>query len=156
VKLFLENKANVNGANDGGWTPLQLAARHGRIEVVRLLLEKGANVNARDAGGVTPLHEAAGPAGPVAVVRLLLEKEANVYAQDDDGKTPLDLAVVCGKPDVVRLLLETGANPEAKNRQRLCQLEVAAEKHASFQDGFHRERLAEVVHILEEWRSSHS
>ncbi|KAF5828102.1 hypothetical protein DUNSADRAFT_18196 [Dunaliella salina] len=37
--------ANVNWANEGGWTPLCTASGKGHKEVVRLLLDKGAAVD---------------------------------------------------------------------------------------------------------------
>jgi ankyrin repeat protein len=46
----------------------------------------------------------------------LVEKEPEIDAQDEFGRTPLMLAALNGHIDVVRLLLENGANPaiEAK------------------------------------------
>lgn len=47
----------------------------------------------------------------------LIEDGADVNAQNKDGKTPLHLAVEFNKnPEVVRTLLEAGANPKSKDR----------------------------------------
>ena len=42
--LLLANKADVNATNNGGRTPLLVAALHGRGDVVELLVANGANV----------------------------------------------------------------------------------------------------------------
>lgn len=61
VRALLADARCVAGVNvrDGtGWTPLHLAARAGRADVVRALVEKGAEVDAQDGRGGTPLHRA--------------------------------------------------------------------------------------------------
>ena len=32
----------------GGWTPLLVAARNGRVEIAQMLMEKGANIEATE------------------------------------------------------------------------------------------------------------
>jgi ankyrin repeat protein len=55
VRLLLEHGADINAWTDGGLTPLQEAARMGRVEVVRVL-EHGANVGAKGNEGRTPFE----------------------------------------------------------------------------------------------------
>lgn len=94
VKFLLENGANVNGLD--GWTPLHGAAGHGRVKVVKILLANGADVNRCGRGklGVTPLY--------LATARGKL------------GATPLYLAKARDKKEVMRVLLENGADPDIK------------------------------------------
>ncbi len=44
IPVMAAKGGNVNLADRNGWTPLQLAARAGKLERTQLLLEAGANV----------------------------------------------------------------------------------------------------------------
>eukprot|EP00300_Choanocystis_sp_HF-7_P014676 c18769_g1_i4.p2 GENE.c18769_g1_i4~~c18769_g1_i4.p2 ORF type:complete len:124 (+),score=26.24 c18769_g1_i4:54-425(+) len=48
VRLLIQLKANVNCADNNGWTPLYIAARCGHFAVVQELLDHGGNVNVFD------------------------------------------------------------------------------------------------------------
>ncbi|XP_065904061.1 26S proteasome non-ATPase regulatory subunit 10-like [Dysidea avara] len=61
-------------------TPLHVAVRSGKEEIVKFLIEKGANVNARSLGS-TPLHVAV-TNGREEIVKFLIEKGTNVNAKD--------------------------------------------------------------------------
>jgi ankyrin repeat protein len=66
-----------------------------------------------------PLHKQiikAAKAGDLATVRTLLENDASlVDARDSDGSTPLHCAAWKGHANVVTLLLDNGADVNAKN-----------------------------------------
>lgn len=111
----------------GGMTALMFASREGCLECVASMLEKGAKVDLADPEGVTPLIWAIWNTR-FDVAKYLIEHGANVNRWDWWGRTPLYLAVDYvtlphgGRPDqpsldetlpidVVRLLLEKGADP---------------------------------------------
>ncbi len=48
------------------------------------------------------------------MVKAFLDKGANIEVKNDAGATPLIFASVKGHPDVVKLLLERGANVNAR------------------------------------------
>jgi hypothetical protein len=83
---------------------------------VRLLLEHGADARAKTDAGLTALHRAAFH-GDARLVKLLLDAGAPVNVADDRAFTPLMMAVNSWRknPDVVRMLLDRGADPQAKD-----------------------------------------
>jgi uncharacterized protein len=58
VKLLLENGADPNARQQGGFTPLHSAAQNGDLESLELLLEHGADPQADSEGHKTPLQMA--------------------------------------------------------------------------------------------------
>jgi ankyrin repeat protein len=111
----------------GGMTAMLFAAREGCLDCVRALVEHRAKVDLPDPEGVTPLISSLFNAH-FDVAKYLIEKGANVDRWDWWGRSPLYLAVDYntlphgGRPDqpsidetlpidIVRILLEKGANP---------------------------------------------
>jgi ankyrin repeat protein len=59
----------------------------------------------------------AAKSGDLSKARLLLATDAElVHARDTDGSTPLHCAAWRGRPEIVALLLEAGADVNAQNR----------------------------------------
>lgn len=104
------------------------AAAHGKVDDVERLLREGADVVAAlDAHRRTPLH-AACQHGEVAVAAVLLRSGAPVDAQDKWGNTPLWRAAFGfqgGDPELLRLLLDAGADPDLKNNSDRSPRDVA-------------------------------
>jgi ankyrin repeat protein len=92
------------------------AARSGCDTCVHLLLEHGADAKVRTNAGFTALHSAAFK-GDLAMVKALLAAGAPVNVADDRGLTPLIMVANSRSKDpaVARLLLEHGADREAKD-----------------------------------------
>ena len=112
MKLLIANGADAKAVSDAGVTALHLAA--GDARKVRLLLENGADANKPSLLGRTPLLVAAGTYGSIETVRLLLEREATVDAADTTGLTPVIAAAGVNDVAVVKLLVEKGANINAR------------------------------------------
>ena len=111
----------------GGMTAMLFAAREGCMDCVKALVEKGAKIDLADPEGVTPLIASIFNAH-FDVAKYLIDKGANIDKWDWWGRTPLYLAVDYntlphgGRPDqpaldealpidIVRMLLDKGANP---------------------------------------------
>ena len=114
LNLLIAAGARVDRANDLSITPLALASENGHAAIVERLLAKGANPNAASETGVTPLMRAA-RSGNVAIVRALLPRKANINAAETERQqTALMWAAAQRHPDVVKVLLENGADVKAR------------------------------------------
>lgn len=94
-------------------TPLHVAAKEGKAEMVSFLLSRGANIEAKDQYNMTPIFRAASN-GHANVVTILIKAGANPNAVADEKYRPIHVAISNGganKEAVVRALVEGGANP---------------------------------------------
>ena len=94
---------------------LHEAAEKGDVQEVKRLLERGEDVDVRTTRERTPPDETK-PAFLSALESTL----------DSSGSTPLHVAASNGHAEVVALLLENGADPNAKNRIDVTPLHMAA------------------------------
>lgn len=119
--LLAQPRLQVDARNAHDETPLMMAALKGQVEAARGLLERDADPNKP---GWTPLHYAA-TSGHVEIIRLLLAHDAYIDAGSPNGSTPLMMAAMYGTPAAVKVLLEAGADPLAKNDLGLSALDFA-------------------------------
>ena len=96
-KELVNSLDDVNLQDKYGWTPLHLAIRRGREEMVKFLVEdKGANINTQDEAGWTPLMEAIMDDFP-NIVKYLVEKGADLSIANKRGATAPMLAQKFGR-----------------------------------------------------------
>ena len=123
VLALLQKGADVNAADDLGWTPLKRAAENNKVDVVDLLIENGAMIDTLNgspipsyagiaASGYTAIHRAAWD-GRTEAVKVLIEHGAALDLTTDEtadeGYTALHLAVAGGRIETVKVLMEHGA-----------------------------------------------
>jgi len=111
VQALVDAGAKVNQRNRWGDTPLMVAALNGHEAVVRYLRGKGADINNN---GWTALHYAS-VSGHAGIVRYLLDQGGNPVAASPNGVSPLMMAARENKTEVIKVLLEYGADPGQKN-----------------------------------------
>ncbi len=139
MNVLLEGGAAVDAASTGGFTALMFAVRQDARDAARLLLAAGADLDARAPNGQSLLRMAiTNRHYPLAT--LLLARGADPTARDSQGNTALhDLVAARGlqrRPqvpaavsegaalhateslDLMRLLLEAGADPNARTEPR--------------------------------------
>lgn len=108
--MFVQAGFDVDTRDFREWTPLMIAAFHGREQLALMLLEYGADIFAKDRGGYMPLHWAAF-SGYEVVVKLLLDRGVPANVQSNAGISPLLQAAARGHVEVAKLLLDSQANP---------------------------------------------
>ncbi len=131
---LLDHGANPNIVNNGGWSPLYLATDNRNIEggdypvrtpdmdhldYIRLLIAKGANVNQRVCGPAST---------PTNCVGDSTETRTNFTMQwlFEDGATPFLRAAQSGDVELMKLLLDHGADPHINTAHDVTPLAVAS------------------------------
>ena len=117
VKILLDAGADINLENVHGQTPLLLATKNARYDILLMLLDNDeVEVNTAMASGTTALHTAC-LNGDYHAVKALLTHGADVFtertSEGHDGIQPLHDACTVGDVDSVEALLEAGADANA-------------------------------------------
>ena len=119
VKMLIAAGANLDLADDEGWTSLFMAATRGYVRCTTILIDAGANINqattgTRGGGGFSPLA-AVVMQGKVNMVQLLLNKGANGNHKTTAGCTPTSLAIWGQAPDIMSIDQVTGMKGSRHN-----------------------------------------
>jgi uncharacterized protein len=130
VRQLLKTGANPNVRNRLDTTPLLEAAFHSNPEIIKALLDAGADPNAAGADGQTPLMLVARGTN-VAAAKMLLDKGASAKAAESQRQqTALMWAAANSQGPMTRLLVERGADLDAKTATDLMTPLVSAEPRA--------------------------
>ena len=105
VRWMLQNGANVQAADDTGYTALHYAAQMDNASVINLLLTAGAKLEARDRKGRTPLFHSVNTA---MSFDALLAAGADPHVIDDIGLNLLDCigtttATITASPEIKQI-----------------------------------------------------
>jgi ankyrin repeat protein len=156
VQALLDAGADINQVSGYGWSPLLVATQNRFYQLGKFLIEKGANPNLANKSGWTPLYLATDnrnieggdyPVRPpdmdhLEYIKLLLAKDVDVNARlidstetrtvftnqwlDEKGATAFLRASQSGDIELMRLLLERGADPKIATTLNVTALQVAA------------------------------
>jgi ankyrin repeat protein len=156
ARVLIEAGADVNQRAGYGWTPLLAATQNRNYQLGAFLIANGDNVNLATLGGWTPLYLATDnrniedgdyptrepDMADLEYIRLLLDSGAAVNARvidstetrtvftnqwlDEEGATAFLRAAQSGDIDLLRLLLEYGADPHINTTFNVTPLQVAA------------------------------
>ena len=122
-----ERRKVLDQADGNGVTPLSVAAYHGYNRIVAALLDRGAVVDQATYHGRSPLIVAC-EENKRDTVELLLARGANIEFRSgflQTGYTPLHISTYFGHVDLVRLLLDHGADAKCMDRRGYTPLQLA-------------------------------
>jgi len=138
IKYLVEHGADTNKQNLKGNIPLHVAGEKGYENIVKYLVEHGADINKQNNNGLTPLDIAkrmknekiveylegenkksndfknALKQGDLSSVENLIQRGARVNKEWEDGDTPLSIAICNENLDLIKYLVEHGANINQK------------------------------------------
>ena len=157
ARRLIERGADVHDVDPAGsWSMVALACLMRDSETLHLLLERGARADHLDNMGRTALFVAA-MQGDERSVQSLLAHHAAVNARSRiRPETPLIVAVQGGNADVVRMLLDGGADPSATDHYgrsalvyaeatRRTDLTDLLRRHGVTETGLTEDRLLEAL-----------
>ncbi|CAM9547216.1 unnamed protein product, partial [Choristocarpus tenellus] len=149
VEYLIESGADIKAGDEHQYTALHLASYYGRVEVVSILLRYGADINALDDRGRVPKRLAsrkeishlltaketehklgvdileAVEKNDVSSVSSFISAKGDLNCRGKNDMTPLHLASFNGLTEIVRILLEGGADPNSVDEDRDTPLHYA-------------------------------
>lgn len=129
--------------NMAGYTPMHLAVLCGNVQTMKLLHAAGADINAADSkSGRSPLHYASEKGELGLAGFLIVQRDICVDQPDYHGNTPLHLAAGSGHVELVKLLIQGGAQINLMNNESELPLDLARLKGH-----------AKVIELMEQYLS---
>ncbi|XP_076081216.1 uncharacterized protein LOC143052139 [Mytilus galloprovincialis] len=145
VQFLLDHDADTEISTEIGKTPLFIALQNSHEEIARLLIEGKCNVNQSMANGYIPLTVVAGK-GQVKIIQMLIENgasvnisnhetissksicEKNIPCNNNIPPSPLSMASLNNHFDVVKVLIQNGADIDYRGVEGATALFEASER----------------------------
>ena len=132
ARVLIEAGADVNAKDYISDSPYLYAGAEGPLEILRMTLANGADLKSVNRYGGTALIPAAHH-GHVDIVRELLNTDIDIDHVNEPGWTALLEAVILGDggpvhTEIVRLLLEAGADREIADNDGVTPLQHARQR----------------------------
>jgi len=126
VKKLIQNGEDINDENESGESVLAYALRsHCDYDLLMFLVENGADIYDFDEEGVS-IFEMAITYNNIKMVEFFLDKGIDVNStKRRSGFTPLICASCYGRTEIVKILLENGADKDAVDSKGLSATDFA-------------------------------
>ncbi|KJV77903.1 ankyrin [Orientia tsutsugamushi] len=139
AEILLSNGANVNAQDNDGHTALHLVVDTIQVyyeffekyptycnDHIALLLKYNADVNIEDSQGNTPLSDAVECRCIEPLAIMLKHNSTGINKKYDEGETLLHIAVRNKIIDIIQLLIDYGADIDAKDDNGMTTIDYAA------------------------------
>lgn len=156
IRVCLNRRADVISMDARGWTPLHLAYRLNKLQAVNMMLQYHKQIaNPSDDDNLSHLHIACAVADTNFVDRLRDSVYLNVVYKGtveigiiNPGSTLLHVAVASGSCDIVRMLLNSGADLYARDACGLTPIHRFLNVYSTLPRG-----IRDVMRVLLLWRN---
>jgi len=115
LEIVLGAGGNINLTTDFGKTPLHMAIQEDHEALVDFLVSKKADTKAKNDGKVGCIHFAAAGTSLKIMEKFLAMKEVNIDEKNGNGKTALHVATEKNNIDMIKVLLNKGADKSQKD-----------------------------------------
>nr|UPO70950.1 sTRP5 [Mesobuthus martensii] len=128
IEFLIKHGALIDCRCINHFTPLLLAAREGHIDAIKALLDNNADVSVVDKNEKSVVYWLCERNHPEALEILLKECFAPnlIFKEDAFDNNPLHVAAENGYADVLKILLENGADIHSKNEDGETAMHLAA------------------------------
>ncbi len=127
VQQLISSGADVNAQDSDGRSALWWALDKKKNRVTKLLVQSKADVNQHDYEGVPLLLKALRSNPDTKIIEMMLKSGANPN-QGDGSFSPLTVAIDAQRSDLVKLLLDSGADVNSQDNYGETPLHKAAAK----------------------------
>jgi len=131
LRVLVRNGLPIDSRNQDGETLLFRAVLGNRFKSVKVLLELGADPKARDPYGWAPAQNAGSKS--IEMCKLFLKYGAGINDQDGAGGTMLINAAGGGDLEIIKFLLDSGANPNLRRKDGYTAAGLAKEQREQYQ-----------------------
>lgn len=121
--LYALNRDTINSINESEFSPLIIAVYRQQTEAANLLLQLGANANINSPEGTALIASAY--KGDLNMLNVLLSKGAKLDECNEDGVSALMYASQLNHKDIVKRLVEQGANKALRSKAGYTALDYA-------------------------------
>ncbi|XP_071957076.1 transient receptor potential cation channel subfamily A member 1-like isoform X2 [Antedon mediterranea] len=128
VEYLIQKKAKIERKDKDNFTPLLIAACYGHATTIEILLKHRAKITATDKLEKSAFYLAAEEEHFEALQALLKHPKAKNLLEESDryDNGPLHIAAKNGYLPIVKLLIESGADIDAKNEEEQTPAHLAA------------------------------
>jgi len=115
LEIVLSGGGNINLSTDFGKTPLLMAIQEEQEAIFDFLLGKKADTKVKNDGKVSCIHFAAASNSLKIMEKILAWKDTNINERNGNGKTALHIAAEKNNGDMIKVLLNKGADTKEKD-----------------------------------------